>query len=117
METFWQYQSYSFYQNQRLEKEVLKSGKEVESFKTEMKKIESENKVWHSFISLSWYFNDNVVHFNILQDVFNYLSFQFWSKQELKDENKQLEIGMREILAQLRENASRGKQYTVKFWK
>ena len=35
----------SLFQNQRLENEVLKSGKEVESFKTEMKKIESENKV------------------------------------------------------------------------
>ena len=28
--------------------------------------------------------------------------------QELKDENKQLEVGLREILAQLREHAQKG---------
>ena len=38
-----------------------------------------------------------------------YLFVSLWCvSQELKEENKQMEVGMREILAQLKENAQKG---------
>ena len=45
-----------------------------------------------------------------------YLFVSLWCvSQELKEENKQMEVGMREILAQLKEHAQKGLLILMKY--
>ena len=87
---------------------MAENEKRLDKFQTDLKKIESENKVTQNdslFVVLAQK-PDIWISLNLHVAQLQYGVPPFF--QELKDENKQLEIGMREILAQLKEGNEKG---------